>query len=250
MKRAAWLSIPAALVFVVLAVPTAAAAASGTTHGTATSCYSLSYCVYKLNNSAGSSYAYTYGNYAYFKLPGETNLSRATYTATVVNVSGQISHVVGSIWAVDANSGKVVVGSTNTFINATKHCSHNGCGYTYVVVNGSIALRVTTTDGTSTTITCSPTSFAAGSSTKCTAKVTDLANASKVVVGNVTFSTYYGAGSLGTFQNHGKCALANGTCTVKFTAADETVGSFWIYANFHGYPLLAKSQGMTGVTVH
>lgn len=252
MRRVPWLAIPAVLALVILFVPAVGASpvSGGTTHGVATTCYSLSGCVYKLNSSAGTSYAYTYGNYLIFKLPGESNQSRGTYAVTSANQSGTIYHVLASLWAIDVNSGKVVVGSTNTYVNATKHCSHNGCGYTYALVNGTIALRVTSTDGTSTVVTCSPTSFAAGSSTKCTAKVTDLANRTKVVTGNVTFSTYVGAGSLGTFQNHGKCALVNGTCTVKFTAADETTGSFWIYGTYHGASLLYKSQGSAYVTVH
>ncbi|MCI4329558.1 MAG: hypothetical protein L3J80_01645, partial [Thermoplasmata archaeon] len=124
-----------------------------------------------------------------------------------------------------------------------------GCGYTYAMVNGTIRLHVTALDATTTAVSCSPSTFAAGSSTKCTATVTDGANHSLAPTGNVTFSTYSGAGVIGTFTHHGACSLVSGSCTVRFTALDETVGSFQIVGTYHGLHPYYKSAGSTTISV-
>jgi hypothetical protein len=239
---------PCLLLLLVTVVPTAAA--SGTLVGTATSCSQLTACYFVLNGTAGNGYASTSSfGYIAFRLPGETNITFGTYSATVVNRSGAIDHVQGTSFGIDANTGRVVLGSTDVYVNATAHCSHNGCGYTYKLVSGSISLRVTNYDGTRVAVSCSPQHFGAGGSTHCTAQVTDLANNSTVPSGTVSFSTYSGAGSVGKFSNHGVCTLASGSCIVKFTAYDNTVGSFQIIAIYHGLHSFYKSQGSGSIAV-
>jgi hypothetical protein len=247
MKFSSTVLAPAVLLLVLTALPTAAAAS--TQSGTATSCSQLTSCNFVLNGTAGTGYASTGFGYASFRLPGETNTSHGTYASQLLNVSGSVDHLQGSIFAIDANSGKIVLGSTNTYVAVTAHCGHNGCGYTYKLVNGTIAFRITNFDGTSTTVSCSPASFSAGTSTQCIAKVSDPANISLVPTGNVTFSTNSEAGTIGTFAHHGICALISGSCTIRFAAADETVGSFEIFGIFHGFHSFHKSQGSAYISV-
>jgi hypothetical protein len=242
------LLVPTLVLLVVAAVPNAAGSAALT--GTATSCSQLASCNFVLNGTAGTGFASTsvFG-WITFRLPGETNISHGSYAAKVVNQSGSIDHVLGTILATDANSGKIVVGSTDTYVKDTVHCGHTGCGHTYSLVNGTLRIRVTSLDATTTTVSCSPSSFSSGSSTRCTAKVVDLANGSLVPTGNVTFSTYAGAGTVGTFAHNGTCRLAAGTCSVGFSAADETVGTFQLFGTYHGFHSFYKSQGSTYISV-
>ncbi|MCI4330804.1 MAG: hypothetical protein L3K19_03015 [Thermoplasmata archaeon] len=248
MKLLGTLLVPSVVLLLLAVVPTAAGSASVT--GTATSCSQLTSCYFVLNGTAGSGYAVTsvFGSIG-FRLPGETNATIGTYSAMVVNRSGTIDHVQGTAFGIDANTGKVVLGSTDVYVNATQHCSRTGCGYTYKLVSGTISLRVTNYDGTRVAVSCSPQTFGAGGSTHCTANVTDLANRSTAPTGTVTFSTYSGAGAIGKFSNHGVCTLVSGSCTVRFTAFDNTVGNFQIIGTYHGAHAFFKSIGTGSVSV-
>jgi hypothetical protein len=247
MKFSRILLVPALLVLVIVAIPMASA--STNVGGAASSCSQLASCYFVLNNSAGTGFASTsvFGSVT-FRLPGELNTSHGSYTAKVVSTNGTTDRVQGTLLATDANSGKIVLGSTDTNITVTQHCSRTGCGYTYKMVKGTIQLHLTNLDATATTVSCSPSTFSAGGSTRCTATVTDLANHSLVPRGNVTFSTYSGAGTVGTWS-HSTCTLVSGKCSVRFTAGDETVGSFEIFGNYHGLHRYYASQGTAYISV-
>ncbi|MCI4350685.1 MAG: hypothetical protein L3K15_04150 [Thermoplasmata archaeon] len=247
MRRTGFLAVPAVALLILLVVPAGSTAAG--TSGTAKSCSAgLAYCTYTLGSGSLTGWAYTTPSSIAFRLPGEPNTtSGVPYSATVVNVSGHIDHVKGKFVATDVNTGKVLFGATDTYINVTQHCSHNGCGYTYALVNGTIVFHPSAYDGTSTAVSCTPSTFPAGNSTTCTAKVTDLANGAKVVAGNVTFSTY--TSFYGTFSHHGICPLVQGSCSVVFTPADNTVGSAYMYAHYPVHGVFFKSQGSAGISV-
>ncbi|MCI4364990.1 MAG: hypothetical protein L3K10_02865 [Thermoplasmata archaeon] len=242
-----------ALSFVLVAVlPTASA--SSPVKGSATSCTGIETCKFSLAGGNGSGWAATnwaWGTSRYaisFQLSGEPNATHGgLYVAKVVNVSGNVSHVLGNFSAVDVNNGKVVLGSTDTNVTVTTHCYHTGCSHTYFLKDGTIQLRTTKYDGTTTTVSCSPSSFSAGGSTVCTATVTDLANHSKAPKGNVSFSTLYS--SSGTFSKHGVCTLISGSCSVRFSSADDTVGTVSIYAAYNGGRTFYKSSSSTSIYI-
>jgi hypothetical protein len=240
--------VGAGILLLVLAAVPMASASTGLS-GTATSCSQPYSCYFVVNGTAGSGFASTSYNGLIFRLPGETNLSHGAYTYTVVNQTGTVEHVQGAIIATDANTGKIVFGSTDTYINVTTHCSHTGCGHTYKLVSGAIKFQISNYDATNTVVSCSPSTFSAGGSTHCTAKVSDLANSSVVPTGNVTFSTYFGAGVIGTFSHHGTCTLVSGNCTVRFTAADETTGNFQVIGTYHGTHTFYKGVGSAYISV-
>ena len=248
MKFSRIVLVPAALLLILVAVPFAGA--STNVSGPSSSCGQLGSCYFVLNTSAGIGYASTsvFGSIS-FRLPGETNGSTGTFGWKVVGQTGTVDRVQGTIFATDSNSGKIVLGSTDTNITVTKHCYHTGCSYTYSMVNGTVKLHLTSLDATTTAVSCSPSTFAAGSSTKCTATVTDGANHSLTPTGTVTFSTYYGVGVIGSFAHHGACSLVSGSCILRFTALDETVGSFQILVSYHGFHPDYKSAGSTTISV-
>ncbi|MCI4337136.1 MAG: hypothetical protein L3K17_08125 [Thermoplasmata archaeon] len=243
MWRARLIALSAVAVLLVGFIP-AASAAAPTISGKATSCSGLESCYFVLNTSAGAGWASTstyFGDIVSFKLPGESNTTYGgQYTPSVVNVSGTTNHILGTFVAIDANTGKVWFGTTDTNVTATEHCSRTGCSYTYALVNGSIAFQSTKFVGTTTTVSCSPSSFTAGKSTKCTASVKDLANASKKPSGTVTFSTF--SSGVGTFSHNGTCKLASGNCTVTFTPFDDASGTIGVEAVFTTHLTFYKSQ--------
>ncbi|HEY6239111.1 MAG TPA: hypothetical protein VIZ68_08005 [Thermoplasmata archaeon] len=151
--------------------------------------------------------------------------------------------MVGSFLAIDASTGKIVTGSTYANVTVTTHCHYKGCTTTYSFLNGSILVRATTSDATSTVVACAPSNIQSGNSTQCTATVTDLANASKVPTGRVSFSTTY-AGAV-VFGSKGVCTLSSGSCAIQVSAPDDASGTFPIYASYHGVPGVYKSTATT-----
>jgi hypothetical protein len=247
MNRINYLLLPIVALVLVVTLPTVSA--SSATTGIAKQCTAgIAYCTYNITNANGSGWAFTTPTSISFPLPGESNYSYGgQYSAKVVNVSGKLDHVKGSFVATDVNTGKILFGLTDTNITVVKHCSHTGCGYTYTLVNGSIVFHPTHFDGTLTALTCSPSTFQDGNSTKCTAKVSDLANSSNVVNGNVSFFTY--VSYIGTFSHGGVCTLLKGSCSVQWTPADGESGPIHIYANYQGHYIYYKSQGNALVDV-
>lgn len=225
--------------------------ASITVDGTATSCTGLGACSYTITNGTGSGWATTstaFGSVISFLLPGEQLATRnQPYSVHTVSVSGSVYNEAGSFTATDANTGKIVSGTTNTQVTVTQHCSRTGCYYTYALVSGTITFNLTNVDGTVTTVTCNPSTFNAGGSTKCTATVTDKANPSKFPTGAVTLST--SPYSYGTFSNKGTCTLSSGSCSVQFTPFDNSVGNIPINAVYKGNSVYHISSASTVVVV-
>ncbi|MCI4319525.1 MAG: hypothetical protein L3K23_05260 [Thermoplasmata archaeon] len=250
MSRRAALFLPAVAVLVLAILPWVPGA-TGATTGPASACSGLGACSYTLNTSAGTGWATTttaFGSTVSFLLPGEANATRGVpFTYKVSNVSGTTDRVLGSFVATDANSGRILFGSTDTNITVTQHCSRTGCYDTYKLINGTIVFRTTKFVGTTTTLTCSPSSFSAGGSTRCTATVKDLHSATVHPTGTVSFSTSYGG--YGTFSHNGTCTLSAGSCAVKFTAGDDTTGLFSIVASFGTHLTFYQSQGSQKVSV-
>lgn len=238
--------------------PTAAplvAMASSQITGTATSCSSFYACIYTITNSHGhgSATTYFYYNYAYntyvkFQLPGEAKSTTSQpYKTNTLGQSGNTYHVGGSFTAIDANTGKVVTGTTDDYIVRTQHCSRTGCYYTYALSSGTIAFTLTNLDGTATSLVCNPATFPAGGSTSCTVTVTDLANSGSFPTGSVAFaiSTY---GEYGTFTPP-SCTLSSGTCSVIFRPSDNSVGTISLTASYPGDSSHYLSSGGTSVSV-
>jgi hypothetical protein len=227
------------------------ASASTPITGTATACTGLGACTYAITDTSGSGWATTstaFGSVISFQLPGELLATRyQPYSVHTVSISASVYTEAGTFTVTDADTGKIVSGTTSTTITATEHCSRTGCYYTYALVSGTITFNVTNVDGTVTVVACNPSSFNSGGSTKCTATVTDQANHSKFPTGTVTFSIspYY----YGTFSNKGKCTLSSGSCSVQFTPSDNSVGNIPIYAVYKGNTVFHTSSGSTVVSV-
>jgi hypothetical protein len=242
--------------FAAAPVPLVAMASSQIT-GTATSCSSFYACVYTITNSQGHgsattyfyyNYQYQYNTYAKFQLPGEVKTTTSQpYKTNILGQSGNTYHVGGSLTAIDANTGKVVTGTTDDYIVRTQHCYRTGCYYTYALSSGTIAFTLTALDGTATSVACNPATFPAGGSTTCTVTVTDLANSGNFPAGSVAFgiSTY---GEYGTFTPP-SCALSSGSCSVSFRPSDNSVGTIGITASYPGDSSHYMSSGSTTVSV-
>jgi hypothetical protein len=236
-------------------LPLSATATSKIT-GTATSCSSFYACVYTIANSLGhgsamtyyySPYPYTYNTQASFQLPGESKSTTSLpYKTNTIGNSGSTYHLNGSFTAIDANTEKIVTGTTDDFIIQTKYCFRS-CTYKYTLSSGTITFTPTNFDATATSVVCNPSSFLSGGSTVCTATVTDLANAANFPKGGVPFaiSGYYGAGTF-TPQT---CTLSSGKCSVKFTPTDESVGSIGMGASYAGDSSHYLSSGSTTIYV-
>jgi hypothetical protein len=211
--------------------------------GTATKCTSISNCSFTIS---GGGWATTTFNTISFQLPGELKPTSGPYALHVVSLTGYyLYHLAGSFTVTDANTEKIVTGSTNTFILVTAHCQR-GCTYTTTLINGTITFNPTNKDGTSTAVTCSQSSLPFGGSTTCTATVTDTSFVSSVPTGTVAFTT--SSTLLGTLQPH-SCTLASGSCSVKFQANLEYPGTATISGSYKGDSIHYISSGSTSVTV-
>ena len=233
----------------IMVVPSAAAVAPASPPtGTVTACTSLAACSYKITGPGGTGSASTTWTSISFQLPGEKNTTHGgIYSVVTLNVSGAIHYMLGTFSATDVNTGNAVIGSTHTNITVIQHCSHNGCYQTYSVNNGSIIFHRTVADGTSAAVSSNPTDFVEENTTVCTMTVTDLRNASVFPTGKVTFTTSYSY--LGTFSKNATCTLSKGSCSVKFTPGDGEVGTFPIYASYHGAKAYYKSSANTLIYV-
>lgn len=240
-----WIVAAAFLLLVVSALPVASAAPAPL-QGSVRSCSNTYTCSYALNSSAGTGTATTTYNSISFRLPGETNTTRGSYSIHGGSVNGSVHWTVGTILATDVNTGKVVVGTTDTNISITVSCSR-GCTTTYTLINGTITLQPTRADPTATSVSCTPSSFGAGHATVCTASVTDLSNSSAVPTGTVAF----GAGLPGHWLNKlHTCTLVAGSCSVKFRAGDNSVGALRMTADYRGVTAFYLSAGTATVYVH
>src|SRR3989449_4403420 len=91
--------------------------------------------------------------------------------------------------------------------------------------------------GTTTIVTCSPSSVVANQSSTCTATVTDTSSSGATTpTGNVTFTP------------GGTCTLVSGSCSV--TVTPSTSGTLSISASYNGDSAHAASAGSTSITVN
>jgi len=140
--------------------------------GTVTNCTSIETCVYAFNTSAGTGWANstlnsTSAERMALQLPGEAKASyNLSYSTYIARLNGTYTYwTAGSFVGTDVNSGNVIYGTTNTNYTITCH-GHSGrgggCTYTYTTDNGTIVVRFTNAEITSTSISCSPTSTQPG----------------------------------------------------------------------------------------
>jgi hypothetical protein len=220
--------------------------AVSTITGKATGCTSTVNCVYTIKTINGTGWATTTSGTISFQLPGELKSTSGPYTSKVVSLTGYyLYHMAGSFTVTDANTEKIVTGTTNTFIQITAHCQR-GCTYTTTLINGTITFNLTNKYGTSTTVTCSPSSVAFGGSSTCTATVNDTSFVGSIPTGTVAFTT--SSTLLGTLQPN-QCTLTSGSCSVKFHANLEYPGTATISGSYKGDSLHYKSSGSSSVTV-
>ncbi|MCI4341728.1 MAG: hypothetical protein L3K11_05090 [Thermoplasmata archaeon] len=234
-----------------------AAGATAPMHGVVTRCSSNWSCDFVFNTSAGKGWAngtssgYRYAGSMSVKLPGEaktsTNLSYWTY---IQKLTGTYTYwTIGNFVGTDVNTGRVILGSTNS--NYTITCiGHSGrgggCHYNYTTDNGTIVVKFTLAELTSTTLLCTPTSIGVSSKTTCTATVTNLWNSTNYPTGKIHFTSSGG----GTFSNKGTCTLSSqGTCSFTWNSADDTCGSSTLSATYWGATYYYKSSGSTVVGV-
>jgi hypothetical protein len=264
--RTLWV-VPVALVLVAL-VPLATAhtaaplSGSGVTatvpspvHGTVTKCSSTIDCIYAFKTSAGTGWANSTGSSASteqmaLQLPGEAKASyHLAYSTYIAKLTGTYTYwTVGSFVGTDVNSGHVVYGTTNT--NYTITCiGHSGrgggCNYTYTTDNGTIVVKFTNAQITSTSLTCSTTTTYPGGKVHCTVKVTDGWNASNIPNGTVKISD----GATGALSDKGSCTLSSGKCTFTYYPSDNTCGTVVLTASFVGNTAFYKSSASLSISV-
>jgi hypothetical protein len=234
------------VISVVVALTVQGASAASSLTGTATRCTGFTSCVYTITSAAGTGRASTSGNTITLQLPGEPTASYGNYSMPIIPNSQGTFHLTGSFTLVDANTGKVVFGSTDVTLTVTVFC-RRGCSTTYSLVSGNITLNLTDQDGTTTSVVCNPGSFLAGQATTCTAAVSDVSNASNSPTGTVSFTSSYG--SLSGFSNGGMCTLNAGRCSIQFGHLDELVGAVPIFATYGGDAASYTSSGRTLVYI-
>ncbi|HEV2318041.1 MAG TPA: hypothetical protein VGV89_10800 [Thermoplasmata archaeon] len=264
--KLAWL-LPLAVCLVALLPPTSASTPTHASssapvvrvhapvHGLVTNCTSTVDCTYAFNTSAGAGWAKSTGftlnsERMAVQLPGEllasSNLSYSTYIA---KLTGTYTYwTVGTFVGTDVNSGYVVLGTTNTnyTITCVGHSGRGGgCTYIYTTDNGTIVVKFTHQELTSSSIVCSPTSFYVVQKTTCTVSVTNDWNASLLPTGTVRISD----ARLGSLSDKGACALVNGTCSFTFRPFDNTCGSVVIWATYPGASAFYRSLASTAVDV-
>ena len=259
------LLLPLALV---LALPATSAAGSSPVTGTATSCGGLASCTWTLTGSSGTGTASTSaavggyvgqspllfsGGSVTFRLPGEAQATSASgvYNGQAVldgtsSTAGTLYETTGTFYVTDANTGQVVAGSTDTVIGIKGHSGRGG-GIIFTLVSGTITITPTGQDGTSTAVSCYPSSLTSneGAFTICIVQVTDSNTASPTVpTGTITFSTS-GSGTFWSGSTHGaSCILrSSGICAVAFFPTVDSGGTMSIYANYLGDSTHYQSTG-------
>jgi hypothetical protein len=240
--RLAWIGTVGLIVLALLPV----SAATAPVHGVVTTCSSTTSCKFVFNTSLGTGWATTAGTRISFQLPGEAKASyNLSYTAYIAKLTGTYTYwTVGNFHGTDVNTGKVVVGTTNTNYTITAHCSR-GCSYTYTTDNGTIVFRFTQAELTSISVSCTPSSLSHSNKTSCTAKVTNLGNSSNTPTGRVHFSSF----GYGSFTNKANCNLTAGQCSLTWRPFDETTGTVSISATFVGTKAFYTSTTSTSVSV-
>jgi len=213
--------------------------------GKATSCTGLWPCNFTLTDGSVTGFVKFNGASISFELPGETTTTNAGYVGSITySPQGSYYHVIGKLMATDASTGQIVKFATDVWILATGHSGRGG-GVTYSLHNGTITYTLTGQDPTTTTVSCNPSSFAAGHSTTCTVTVTDKSNSASLPTGTVTFGTSY----YGTFSNGGVCTLSSGSCSVVFQTSEEYGGTIPISASYSGDATHYQSSGSTALYV-
>ncbi len=266
LRRLAW-AVPVLVSLLALVPATSAAApthvASATTaaavpapvHGKVTNCTSIYVCAFAFNTYKGTGWAnasWVSGSTEKLaiQLPGEAKASYGLpYSTYIALLTGTYTYwTVGSFVGTDQNSGNVIYGTTNTNYTITCH-GHSGkgggCTYTYTTDNGTIVVKFTNAEQTTTAISCSPTTVSVGAKTSCSVTVTNTWSSSKVPTGTVRIYD----GRLGSLSNKGTCTLTSGSCTFKFTPYDTTCGSATLLASYVGTSSFYKSSGSVTVTV-
>jgi hypothetical protein len=209
--------------------------------GTATKCTSFNACSYTITSSNGNGVASTKGGLS-FRLPGEAITTTATQHGIQYALVRGIYHITGKFTAIDANNGKVVTGSTDVYERVYGHSGRGGGNY-YSLVSGTITFNLTNLDGTSTTVTCNPSTLSSGNTSICTVSVADSARISSVPTGTVTLSA--SNIGLGAFS-HSSCTLSSSSCSVAFKTNQEYGGGTTsIYASYNSDSTHFTSAGRT-----
>lgn len=239
-------SILAAPLVVVLLALIPLSAATPPVQGVVTTCSSTMDCKFVFNTTAGAGWATAAPPTLSFQLPGESLASyNLSYTTYIERLTGTYTYwTIGNFLGTDRNTGKVVLGTTDTNYTITAHCTR-GCSYTYTTDNGTIVFRFTQAEQTSTVVSCSPAAIKVSGKTTCSVTVTNLWNSSNVPTGSVRLSS----GGLGAFANHGRCTLVSGTCSLSWHPFDNTGGYVRISATYAGSAAYYRSAGGTLVTV-
>jgi len=249
MRLVRWTPL-AAVGLALIALAPGTLAAAPPVHGTVTSCSSRVDCQFSFNTSAGTGWATAAPPVLSLQLPGESVASyNLTYSTYIALLTGTYTYwTVGTFLGTDVNTGHVILGQTNTNYTITCH-GHSGrgggCTYTYTTDNGTIVVRFTQAEITSTAISCSPTSIKVAAKTTCTVTVTDGWNSAHIPTGKVKITD----GRTGALSNKGTCTLANGTCSFTFRPSDNTCGSVTIAASYLGVTAFYKSAASTSVYI-
>lgn len=269
-RKIAW-ALPLVLSLVVLLPPTAAhptspapvaalapvvpATVPHPIWGTVVNCTSTITCTYLFNTSTGKGWANSTVSFPSTKqmalqLPGEGLASYGlAYNPYIALLTGTYTYwTIGNFVGTDVNTGKVVYGTTNTNYTITCH-GHSGrgggCTYTYTTDNGTIEVRFTNAEITSTAISCSPTTTHPGGKVSCTVTVTNGWNASNYPTGKVHLSS----ARTGSFNPSATCTLSSGTCSFTFHPYDNTCGWVVLLATYPGSATYYKSAGSLLIAV-
>lgn len=266
-RQLAW-ALPIVLTLMALAssagavTPSAHPSAAGATtvphpvKGLVMNCSSRVTCAFVFNTTAGKGWANatvsrtTSSLTMALQLPGEAKASyNLTYVTYIARLTGTYTYwTVGNFLGTDVNSGHVVYGTTNTNYTITCHGTGRGCTYTYKTDNGTIVVRFTNAEITSTSLACSPTFTHPGNKVTCTVTVLNGWNATNYPNGTVHISS---GGSGGTLTNKGACALSSkGNCTFTYRPGDNTCGLVTLLARYPGNAAFYRSSGSIQINVY
>jgi Fibronectin type III domain/Bacterial Ig-like domain (group 3) len=135
--------------------------------------------------------------------------------------------------------------ATTATVKGIKKGDSYYCVVTAVNVKGQSApspVASKPADTTKTAVTCKPKKAVTGKATTCTAKVTDVSNASDKASGTVAWS-----GGTGSFGSGGTCTLSAGSCSLGYTPSAS--GTQTLTAQFSGNTTQAPSSGTVKLKV-
>jgi hypothetical protein len=218
-----------------------------------TACAGITFDISSISSTGGFTWApdtYQFTPRTSYTVGGAPGSCRIDYTVDVLKLPTDVNSALPGAQSWQAGFGSSDGSGPATNGTLGPGCSSVGCG-------GDTAYTVNPappTDSTQTAVSCVPSSLAAGSTTTCTATVTDTASTPQ---GAPTGTVTLGSDGPGSFSNGGQCSLsATGdgaaSCSVTYTPGSTPATptrTDTISAAYGGDSQHGTSSGTTQVTV-